>query len=39
VHAVRPGIDGAYRIADVPEGEYFICALTDVDQDDWMDSG
>jgi hypothetical protein len=37
VQAVRPAIDGQYAIADLPPGEYFLSALSDVDQDEWLD--
>jgi len=28
---VRAGIDGSYRISGLPPGEYFLCALTELD--------
>lgn len=37
VQAVRPGVDGRYHIARLPAGEYFLAAVTDVDQDEWQD--
>jgi hypothetical protein len=37
VHAVRPAVDGRYVIPDLPPGEYFLSALTDVDSDEWLD--
>ena len=37
VHAVRPAVDGRYAIPDLPPGEYFVSALTDVDSDEWLD--
>ena len=35
--AVRPGTDGHYAIDDLPGGEYFLAALTDVDPADLGD--
>ena len=29
---VRAGIDGSYRISGLPPGEYFLCALTEIDR-------
>lgn len=37
VRAVRPASDGRYVVADVPGGEYFVVALTDVDPSDLDD--
>lgn len=37
VQATRPDADGHYVIRDLPPGEYFISAVTDVDQDEWQD--
>ena len=37
VQAVRPDVDGRYAVADLPPGEYFLNALSDVDPDDWLD--
>jgi len=39
VRAVRPDLAGKYYISDLPPGDYFLCALTDVDQDEWEDPG
>jgi hypothetical protein len=33
---VRPDVDGRYAVADLPPGEYFLNALSDVDPDDWL---
>ena len=33
----RPGSDGRYKVADLPPGEYYIAALTDVEQNEWLD--
>jgi hypothetical protein len=37
VQAVRPSVDGRYSIPDLPPGQYFVSALTDVDPDEWLD--
>lgn len=34
--AARPGVDDRYRVR-VPAGDYFIVALDDVEQNEWMD--
>ena len=34
--SVRPGTDGRFTIKDLPAGDYFIAALTDVDPDEWQ---
>ncbi len=39
VRAVRPAADGAFVIADLPPGDYFLGALTDVDPGDWLRPG
>ena len=39
VQAVRPGADGAFALKDLPPGEYFLGALTDVDPGDWLRPG
>lgn len=39
VQAVRPGADGAFAIKDLPAGDYFLGALLDVDQGDWLKPG
>ena len=39
VQAVRPAADGAFAIRDLPPGEYFLGALLDVDQGDWLRPG
>jgi uncharacterized protein (DUF2141 family) len=38
VVATRPSSDGAFTLMDLPAGEYFLAALTDVDPDDWQQS-
>ena len=35
VQAVRPDVDGHYVIRGLPPGEYYLAAVTDVDEDDW----
>ena len=35
--AVRPGTDGRYSRTALPPGEYFLAALTDVDEGEWND--
>ena len=37
LQARRPGTDGAFSFKDLPPGEYFLAALTDIDQDEWQD--
>jgi len=37
VRAARPGTDGAFRLQDVPPGEYFLAALADVAPNEWRD--
>jgi hypothetical protein len=34
----RPGTDGRFVFRDLPPGEYFLAALSDVDQDEWQDA-
>ena len=34
--SVRPGTDGRFTIRDLPAGDYFLAALTDVDPDEWQ---
>ena len=31
VRYVRPGNTGEFRLAGLPPGEYYVCALTDLD--------
>jgi len=31
VRSARPGNTGTFRIANLPPGEYYLCALTDLD--------
>jgi hypothetical protein len=33
----RPSSDGAYRISGLPPGEYFVCAVTGVEQNELND--
>lgn len=35
--SARPATNGRYTFSDPPAGEYFIAALTDLDQADWQD--
>jgi hypothetical protein len=37
--AVRPDVDGRYLMPRLPAGEYFLSAVSDVDQDEWQDPG
>ena len=37
VRMVRPGADGRYVVPDIPPGEYFIAALTDIEPGAWHD--
>jgi hypothetical protein len=34
--SARPATDGRFVIRDLPPGEYFLAALTDVDPDEWQ---
>jgi uncharacterized protein (DUF2141 family) len=38
VQAARPGTDGKFAFQDLPPGEYFLAALTDVEPDEWRDA-
>lgn len=37
VAGVRPSADGRYTIHNLPPGEYFVIASTDVEQGEWFD--
>jgi hypothetical protein len=37
ITSVRPNTSGAYAIRNLPSGEYFISALTDVEDGEWFD--
>jgi hypothetical protein len=37
VQAVRPDADGRYAISDLPPGDYYLAALTDIDENEWQD--
>jgi hypothetical protein len=39
VQAVRPDSTGRFVIANLPAGNYLLCALTDVDDGEWNDPG
>lgn len=39
VRAVRPDVDGRYSIKDLPQGDYLLGAVTDIDQDEWFAPG
>ena len=34
--SARPGTDGRFSFADLPAGEYFLAALTDLDPAEWQ---
>ena len=36
--SVEPASDGTYKITGLPAGEYYVCALTDLDPNDLYDS-
>ena len=36
VRAARPGIDGQFSFVDLPPGEYFLGAISDIDADEWQ---
>lgn len=38
IQQTRPALDGAFAFRSLPSGEYFIAAVTDVDQNEWFDS-
>ena len=38
VQAVRPGVDGRFSIKDLPPGEYYLSAVTEVDQEELQES-
>lgn len=37
VKATRAAYDGQYAIQDLPPGEYFLAALSDLAPDEWRD--
>ncbi len=37
VQQVRPSSDGKYKLTGLPAGEYYVCALTDLDQNQLYD--
>ena len=39
IRAARPAADGRFEMTLLPPGDYFLAALTDVDQDEWQDPG
>ena len=34
--SVKPGTDGRFVFGDLPAGEYYLAALTDLDPIDWQ---
>ena len=38
VQAVRPGVDGRFSIKDLPPGEYYLSAVTEVDQEELQEA-
>jgi uncharacterized protein (DUF2141 family) len=38
IAAMRPGLDGHFRFANLPAGKYLMAAVTDVDQFQWFDA-
>jgi uncharacterized protein (DUF2141 family) len=38
IKTARPSSDGAYTFADVPPGEYYVAAVTDVEPNQWFDA-
>jgi hypothetical protein len=34
VQAVRPGVDGGFSLKDLPPGEYYLSAVTEVEQEE-----
>ena len=39
MRTVRPATDGAFAFHDLPPGEYFLAALTDIEPDAWQEPG
>jgi hypothetical protein len=37
IQAVRPGTDGRFSVRALPPGDYFVAALTDVEDGEWFD--
>jgi hypothetical protein len=37
IRTARPDTKGEYRFPDLPPGEYYVVALTDLAPDDWRD--
>jgi hypothetical protein len=37
VRTTRPGANGDFAFEDLPPGEYFLTALTDIEPDEWQD--
>ncbi len=37
IQSTRPASDGKFRVQNLPPGEYFISAVTDVEQGEWYD--
>jgi len=37
IQSVRPGSDGKFKASNLPPGEYYIAAVTDVEQSEWFD--
>lgn len=37
IQSVRPATDGRFRVPNLPPGDYFIAAVTDVEQGEWFD--
>lgn len=35
---IRPASDGRYRVAGLPPGEYFVAALADIAEEDYLDA-
>lgn len=37
IKQARPGVDGSFAFTSLPAGEYFLAAVTDVEQNEWFD--
>lgn len=37
--SAKPASDGTYKVSGLPAGEYYVCALTDLDPNDLYDAG
>ena len=38
IQQARPASDGKYKVVGLPPGEYYVCAVTDLDPEDLYNS-